>query len=84
MTAFEQLQQAMRVQLGRFTRKPEPLPHVIIRHVVATKSENVKARTAREAMTARLRAETARLTPEQREAARQRAVTRADKKGEGR
>jgi hypothetical protein len=70
--------------LAIFQREPQPLPHVVVRHVVATKAENVKARAAREAMTARLRAETAWLTPEQREAARERAVTRADKKGEGR
>ena len=49
-----------------FFRKPEPLPHVIVRHVVATKRENVAAQQKATSIKLQLAVYKATTTPEQR------------------
>lgn len=60
---------------GLFRPKPsEPLPHVQIRYVAATRRENDEARLRRETLTNNLRCAVNDLSPEARMAARARAL----------
>lgn len=52
-----------------FARPAEPLPHVVVRHVIATRAESREAKALQDKMRLRLEAETARLTPEEWDAA---------------
>lgn len=54
--------------------KAAPLPHAVVRYVAATADENTEAAAKRRDVHARLEAAVSTLTPEQRAAARDRAV----------
>lgn len=58
-----------------FTRKPAPLPHVIIRHVAATRKESAAAQTRKAYTELELGIAVSRLSPEQRREAVARAAT---------
>lgn len=56
--------------LARLFHRSQPAPHVVVRHVVATAEDNSKAAAKRRERRAKLEAQVAHLTPEQRAAAR--------------
>jgi hypothetical protein len=55
--------------IQRLFGRADPLPHVTIRHVVATRQESAKAQAKRVGMELKLAAAIAGLTPDQRNAA---------------
>jgi hypothetical protein len=57
-------------------RKPDPLPHVTIRHVVATRQESLAAQRRRTSKMLELAVYVATTTPEQRAAETQEAFAR--------
>lgn len=65
----------------RLFSKPDPIPHVVIKHYAATKAENREARLRRETVANDLRCLVGDLTPSERKAAISRAT---DKQKAGR